>query len=208
MRNKQVQIGHFLGGAAHPQSISSITTLGKNNEMGVRDFLRRTKNRLHNRSEARSEIENPVGSPAPHPMESPPDLSNLPSTYCSPGFNDIQKVSSQATHLAIGNPSGVGLPTTPHPTESAPDLRAGASALPSTSCGPGSNDVQAVSSQTTHLEIKNPSGIGPSVPRPIESTPDLRIDPSTVSLTPRGPESNGMHAVSSQVIRLTALLCG
>ena len=88
-----------------------LTVLGKSDEMGVRDFLRRTKNLLRNRSKARSEIE-------------------------------------------------------------------------------------------------NPSGVGPSVPRPIESTPDLRIDPLTMSLTSRGPESNGMHAASSQVILLTALLFG
>ena len=130
--------------------------------MGVRNILRRAKNRLRNRSEARSEI---------------------------------------------ANPSVVGSPV-PHPAESAPDLSINASALPSTSRSPGSNDIQTVSSQATHLLIENPSGVGPSVPRPTESTPDLRIGPSTVSLTSRGPESNGVHAVSSQVILLTALLFG
>ena len=182
--------------------------------MGVRDFLRRAKNRLRNRSEARSEIASPsvVGSPVPQPAESAPDLSinasALPSTSRSPGSNDVQKVSSQPTHLAIENPSGVGLSATPYPTESVPDLRTGASALPSTSRSPEPNDMQAVSSQTTHLEIETPSGVGLSVPRPIESTPDLQIGASTVSLTFRGPESNGMHAASSQVILLTALLFG
>ena len=123
--------------------LSSITLLEKNDEMpGVRDFLRRAKNRIRNRSE---------------------------------------------------DPSGIGLPATPRPTESAPDLRINTSALPSTSRSPESDGVRAVSSQTTHLEIENTSGVGLSVPRSTESTPDLQIGTSTLSLTTRGPEPNGMY---------------
>ena len=110
-----------------------------------------------------------------------------------PGVRDFLRRAKKRIRNRSEDPSGVGLPVTPRPTESAPDLRINTSALPSTSRSPESNDVRAVSSQTTHLEIENPSGVGLSVPRPTESTPDLQIGTSTLSLTTRGPKSNGMY---------------
>ena len=52
-------------------------------------------------------------------------------------------------------------------------------------------------------EIENTSGVGLPVPCPTESSPDLQIGASTLSLNSRDPESNGMPAVSFQRIRLT-----
>ena len=109
-----------------------------------------------------------------------------------PGVRDFLRRAKKRLRNRSEDPSGVGLPVTPRPTESAPDLRINTSALPSTSRSPESNDVRAVSSQTTHLEIENTSGVGLSVPRSTESTPDLQIGTS-LSLTARGPEPNGMY---------------
>ena len=52
-------------------------------------------------------------------------------------------------------------------------------------------------------EIENPSTVGPAVPRPSESTPDLRIGASSSPLTSHDQEFNGMPAVSSHTINLT-----
>ena len=115
---------------------------------------------------------------------------------------DRRKRSKARSEIGNANEDG---PPVQRPTESTPDLRIGTSTSPPIPRSSGSNNMRAVSSQAIHLETNNPSGAGPSVSRPTESTPDLRIGTSTELSVPH-PEPNGVWTVSSQSNHLAILL--
>ena len=134
-----------------------------------------------------------------HPYRTSADMGLR--DFLRPKF-DRRKRSKARSEIENPNEDG---PPVPRPTASTPDLRIGASTSPLILHSSGSNDMQADSSQAIHLETNNPSGAGPSVSRPTESTPDLRIGTPTELSVPH-PEPNGVWTVSSQSNHLTILL--